>query len=280
MAEEKARKTKNSLSNGNLKNGAKPAATPTENRAKNSPPQSSNRRRSDEKRRRRSSRDQVQSTGTEQMEVVRYRDASKERRKSSTTRNSVIKWKKVSGDKVGGDEEVVVGGGKERRPSGAKTDKLTRKNSSANRRSRANSLYDNLNDHLPSYHEMLKINDESEDIFEVNFQKAVEQVGIQVVPPLSPLVVRPHDYHRHQGDFLKKSRSVDDTLDGGRKRLPPVEDPWKLKERRGSGHLNKFPVTISGKSPNKNHIRRSSNEQSSSLARVKRKSLQSQEKLN
>ena len=47
------------------------------------------------------------------MEVVRYRDASKERRKSSTQRNSVIKWKKVSGDKVGGDEEVVVGGGKE-----------------------------------------------------------------------------------------------------------------------------------------------------------------------
>merc|ERR1719376_1214147 len=251
-----------------------------ENPAEKSPPPSS-RRRSDEKRRRRSSRDHAQPSGTEQMEVIRYKDKNERRKNSSqsSNRNSVIKWKKVSEEKVGGDQ-AVVGGGNQKRPSDAKTDKVTRRISSAKVRSRSNSLYDNVNDHLPSYHEMLKIHDESEDIFEVNFQKAVEQVGIQVVPPLSPLVVRTLR-GGHHGDFMKKSRSVDDTLDGGRKVLPPLEDPWKLSERRrGSGHLNKFPIAISGKSPNKNHARRSSNEQSSSLARVKRKSLQSQEKLN
>jgi len=111
IAEEEAKEAKIKLSNGNLKNGAKPAAAPTENPAKKSPPPSS-RRRSDEKRRRRSSRDHAQPSGTEQMEVIRYKDKSERRKNSSqsSNRNSVIKWKKVSEDKVGGDQAVVGGG--------------------------------------------------------------------------------------------------------------------------------------------------------------------------
>ena len=140
-----------------------------------------------------------------------------------------------------------------------------------------------LNWKLNFSQEMLKIHDESEDIFEVNFQRAVEQVGIQVIPPSSPIV-------HPSNDHLKKSRSVDDTLDGHKGKLPPVENPWKLKseqQRKSSGALNRFPVPSPVKSRNQNtysNPRRSGGEtnriKNPKSTRTSRQSLQSEEKLN
>jgi len=128
---EKNNPEKNNISNGDINKNppsGNKSATSTGNHAKKSP--SSAKRRSNEKRRRRSSRDNhVQPTGTEEsnkMEVIRYQDAAQTtneaRRKNSSQSSAkykdVIKWKKVSDDKVG-DED---GGG------GSKEVKITKKN--------------------------------------------------------------------------------------------------------------------------------------------------------